>query len=341
MKPAGRDAEWDAFLMPFSPRLWLVLLATILFIAFYLSTFYSIGRWVGNEESGGPELYTFYDSILYIFGAFCQQGHDLTPRSTSCRLVYITAYLTALVLLAAYSAALISSLTVYRSNLPFQDLEGILRDKTYKLGVVNMSEIYYTVSDPTDKDIFHEVYSKLMLPDQDNFPRTVLQGLKRICNIRYAFMSIPESVMPLLNQMNCTIVPLAYNTYPISLAMAFSPRSPYTDFWSYRLRMLRDGGVIYRLRTDSWPYLGQDMTKSTTVGVDLKAVAPLLALLSASTVMSVVILFLERGRFSVSDRRSRGRTRRERNASRQQMVIMHAAPEKPSIVPLRPGGRKD
>lgn len=73
-------------------------------------------------------------------------GHDLTPRSTSCRLVYITAYLTALVLLAAYSAALISSLTVYRSNLPFQDLEGILRDKTYKLGVVNMSEIYYTVS---------------------------------------------------------------------------------------------------------------------------------------------------------------------------------------------------
>jgi hypothetical protein len=73
-------------------------------------------------------------------------GHDITPRSTSCRLVYITAYFTALVLLAAYSAALISSLTVYRSNLPFQDLEGILRDKTYKLGVMDKSEMYYTIS---------------------------------------------------------------------------------------------------------------------------------------------------------------------------------------------------
>ena len=73
-------------------------------------------------------------------------GHDITPRSTSCRLVYITAYFTALVLLAAYSAALISSLTVYRSNLPFRDLEGILRDRTYKLGVIDKSEIYYTVS---------------------------------------------------------------------------------------------------------------------------------------------------------------------------------------------------
>jgi hypothetical protein len=60
--------------------------------------------------------------------------------------VYITAYFTALVLLAAYSAALISSLTVYRSNLPFQDLEGILRDKTYKLGVMDKSEMYYTIS---------------------------------------------------------------------------------------------------------------------------------------------------------------------------------------------------
>lgn len=73
-------------------------------------------------------------------------GHDITPRSTSCRLVYITAYLTAIVLLAAYSAALISSLTIYRSNLPFQNLEGILKDNTYKMGVVNMSEIFHMFS---------------------------------------------------------------------------------------------------------------------------------------------------------------------------------------------------
>jgi hypothetical protein len=73
-EPAGRNADWNAYLLPFSPRLWLVLLATILFISLYLATFYSVGRRVGNEEAGGPELYTFYDSILYIFGAFCQQG---------------------------------------------------------------------------------------------------------------------------------------------------------------------------------------------------------------------------------------------------------------------------
>jgi len=103
------------------------------------------GHFVGTATSFSPGLRDkFGQSDPMSTSRFA--GHDITPRSTSCRLVYITTYFTALVLLAAYSAALISSLTVYRSNLPFQDLEGILRDRTYKLGVVDKSEMYYTVS---------------------------------------------------------------------------------------------------------------------------------------------------------------------------------------------------
>jgi hypothetical protein len=73
-----------------------------------------------------------------------------------------------------------------------------------------------------------------MTADQDNFPATTVGGLQRVCNIHYAFIAIPESVMPLLKDVNCSVVPLPYKTYPISLAMAFSPSSPYTDFWNYR-----------------------------------------------------------------------------------------------------------
>jgi hypothetical protein len=90
------------------------------------------------------------------------------------------------------------------------------------------------VQDPQEDDIFHELYRVLMSPDPENFPQTVLQGLQRVCSMKYAFMSIPESAMPLLGQMNCTFVPLPYKTYPISLAIAFSPSTPYRDFWNYR-----------------------------------------------------------------------------------------------------------
>jgi hypothetical protein len=40
-----------------------------------------------------------------------------------------------MVLLAAYSAFLISSLAVQHRNLPFRDLQGLLRDGSYRLGV--------------------------------------------------------------------------------------------------------------------------------------------------------------------------------------------------------------
>jgi hypothetical protein len=94
--------------------------------------------------------------------------------------------------------------------------------------------LFCFVQDPKDDSIFRELYLKLMTADQDNFPVTTLGGLQRVCNIKYAFIAIPESVTPLLKDVNCSVVPLPYKTYPISLAMAFSPSSPYTDFWNYR-----------------------------------------------------------------------------------------------------------
>jgi len=98
----------------------------------------------------------------------------------------------------------------------------------------------------------------------------------------------------------------------------------------FRLRMLRDGGVIHRLRLNNWPYLGQDAVKSTTVGVDLRAVAPLLVLLSSSVVVSIVVLMLERGKFTFCSSHTLNGTRRERNISRQRSVRLAAAWPKPT-----------
>jgi hypothetical protein len=47
----------------------------------------------------------------------------------------LTTYVTSMVLMAAYSAFLISSLAVERQHLPFRDLQGLLKDGSYRLGV--------------------------------------------------------------------------------------------------------------------------------------------------------------------------------------------------------------
>jgi hypothetical protein len=90
--------------------------------------------------------------------------------------------------------------------------------------------------------------------------------------------------------------------------------------------MLRDGGVLYRLHVKNWPYLEHYETKSSIVGVDLRAVAPLLVLMLSSVVVSVVVLLIEKGNFTLCRRRLRSRTRWERIASRQRSVFHSATP---------------
>ena len=84
--------------------------------------------------------------------------------------------------------------------------------------------------------------------------------------------------------------------------------------------------MIHRLRLKNWPYLGQDVVKNAIVGVDLKAVAPLLVLLSSSVMVSVGVLLLERGKFSFCSRRTLRRTRWQRNISRQLSALQAGAP---------------
>lgn len=71
-------------------------------------------------------------------------GQDTTPRSWACRVVFLTSYLTATIVLVAYSATFISLLAVSRTVLPFTDFRGVLTDGTYKLGVFpNSAQMYY------------------------------------------------------------------------------------------------------------------------------------------------------------------------------------------------------
>jgi hypothetical protein len=104
--------------------------------------------------------------------------------------------------------------------------------------------------------------------------------------------------------------------------------------------MLRDGGVIHRLRTINWPFPEQYETKSSIIGVDLSSVAPLLLLLLSSVVVSIAVLLAEKGNFALWRTRLSGRTRWERIASRQRSVLRAAKPSKfpQAIGKTRPTG---
>ena len=73
--------------------------------------------------------------ITVLFSA----GQSRTPLTVQGRFVYILSYTLGLVLLCAYSAAIISFLTVQKTNLPVNNLEQVHQDKTYRVRAVRGS----------------------------------------------------------------------------------------------------------------------------------------------------------------------------------------------------------
>ena len=63
-------------------------------------------------------------------------GHGETPRTLSCRLIYWVSYVIAVVIFAAYSGALISSLALQHIDPPFTTLSGLLRHGGYRVGTL-------------------------------------------------------------------------------------------------------------------------------------------------------------------------------------------------------------
>lgn len=66
-------------------------------------------------------------------------------RSNAQRMIHLTAHLTAVIILASYSAALISFLTVESVDMPFTTLQGLIDDNTYKIGVLTGSADYVLI----------------------------------------------------------------------------------------------------------------------------------------------------------------------------------------------------
>jgi hypothetical protein len=66
-------------------------------------------------------------------------GTDVTPKSISSRMVYCLSFLSATVVLAAYSGIIISFITNQEDTIQVDDLDGLLHSGIYKFGVLQDS----------------------------------------------------------------------------------------------------------------------------------------------------------------------------------------------------------
>ncbi|XP_028047966.1 glutamate receptor ionotropic, delta-1 isoform X2 [Monomorium pharaonis] len=290
-RPATSDLKWNAYTAPFSADIWgAIVLFIILFsgsIVFIQRLFAFLSPYLPDDEHS-----RFTEILFFIVGAFCSQGMKQSTLDP-IRMVQLIIHLAAVVILAAYSAALISYLAVKTFVMPFTTMDGLLKDGTYRFGVVGDSSdftFFQNTSDKTLRVLFDEVLMK-----ETGLPSNYLDGLERVCKEdKYAFMTLDNMAALLQQKVDCKLEKLDAISQT-TIAMALQPNSPYRGIINANILQLRDNGILQRLLETQWSVqLSRENAKSSWKSVEIGDIVPLLLFIVAILFISFFICAIER-----------------------------------------------
>ncbi|XP_018406436.1 PREDICTED: uncharacterized protein LOC108782629 [Cyphomyrmex costatus] len=228
--------KWIGYFQTFSSRTWvtiIMLIAAAPILLFFMKTY-------RDQSRSAADLIS--ENFICIWGIFCQQALTDFPKSSSLRIAYFTIILTAVLIMAHYSAALICFMTACTYILPFQTLDEFADDGTYKL---------------------------IMLRDTADY------DIVTVCNERnVAFMVMSVQKKSVEKKIPCKLSSITSERIN-NLAMVLSKDNPYTGVINYYLQKFLDNGMIMRLRQTYSSQLGEDKIKP----VHLFNIIPILAIL--------------------------------------------------------------
>lgn len=286
-RPSFTAVKWKAYTAPFQSGIWyslgiliIVSSASISFVKVVTET--KILKQVRNRM-------TFSETTFLVFGAFCNQGMDPSDLDT-VMIIQLVIHVTAVVILAAYSAALISFLAVKVFIMPFTTMEGLLKDGTYRFGVISNSADFSFFQNTSDK-ILQVMFDEIL--DRDDLPPNYFEGLKKVCEEEnYAFMAMDNMVAVLQPRVNCILEPLDV-MMQTTIGMAVRKWSPYKGIINSNLLMMRDSGILQRLFSIEWA-VQPTKNKDGWTSVEIIDILPLILLIGGGIFLAGILLSVEK-----------------------------------------------
>ncbi|KAL2713243.1 hypothetical protein V1478_016941 [Vespula squamosa] len=281
-KPEIREIKWSSYFLTFANSVWiatfgLLITASILLISLKIKN--------GNVRK---VRHLLSDNFLDIWGIFCQQGiEDFSGRS-SIRIAYFVIFLLVTILWAAYSAALISFLTIVMQIIPFDSLESFLQDGTYQLAVFRGTSYYDKFAN--SNNLIAKKLMKLML-EEEKLPQTALEGFTRICKnpklAIYTFNEMEKSI----DKIPCDVVCVETGRRN-SVGIILSKHNPFTEVINFQLRKFVNNGMMDRLKDMAFTKKTDDMVKHQSVR--LTDVMSLILFMLLGVLLSICILIIEK-----------------------------------------------
>ncbi|XP_076042192.1 glutamate receptor ionotropic, kainate glr-3-like [Oratosquilla oratoria] len=283
-RPGMSDSMWTAYILVFSDGVWVSLLVSLALSLVVL---------VASVNYSPFESKTRVSEIAMIpIYAVSQQGwfSDVTARS--CRIAYITLYLTTTLSYAAYTSTLTSALATQKMTLPFVDMAGALRIGSYGIGFPKGFSVETAFRYATG-GLYKDVWDKLIMSDPENLVPNDDAGIDRVLTKKYAFLA--QDVYSRLDNIvprPCDYVVLPKDYFTLSTAMGVTTGSPYKRIFNAYLLKMKDSGMMDKFRRNHVSqYSDCEQTGAQPLGI--QNVFSGFMLVPFGVAMATVFLFIE------------------------------------------------
>ncbi|PSN44038.1 Ionotropic receptor 148 [Blattella germanica] len=284
-EPSEFVVTWREFLDPFTWQLWSAQVACMLLIG---ACFLAVSSFYGPKEGDASRRVS--DAVFHVFSIFTLKGQSDAPASLSARTILWFSHFAATILLAGYSACLISHLTTKKVKMPFSSLREFL-ESNIELGAIPFSALNDFFKNSSSPDM-REVDARFISGHEASAPRSDSEGLRRVCQrSSYAYLTYLEVVSHAARGCDVGVVPGVF--FPASLGFIANKRSPYRKIFNMKIHDLRISGVLQRLHQVFFP-LRASSTDLPLPVVDFSDVKSIFAVLFAAVLASNAILLCER-----------------------------------------------
>ncbi|XP_031787255.1 uncharacterized protein LOC116417597 [Nasonia vitripennis] len=171
-----------------------------------------------------------YENYFNVWGIFCAKSTAF-PSHESARILYYSLCLLSFMLYAIYSALLVSYLTIFKQDMPFNSMEEFTDAKTHKIITIKNTSFMdlFKISHDTS---MRELNSFLM--EDKDLPTTLPAALNQICEANNLVLYIDEIVLR-SNKINmaCELIALTRGKLS-SMALGLPKNSPYVGLINYQ-----------------------------------------------------------------------------------------------------------
>ena len=218
------------------------------------------------------------------------QGSWLEPKSIPTRIIFLLSFLYGITIYTAYSAKLVSFLSVPKVALPFTSLEDLLTSREFSVGMVKGTAVHGSFVNALPGSPRNRVAKQLM--SKEDLVESNQEGWARLRrDPKYTFVSNSNN---LPNNDGCDFLEMPFDLDVNTMAIAWNPRMPHRHILNYALVKMIESGQVNRIlkkwltkkKPDCW-----DDERFKSMGMEHTVSA--FALVFAASSISLILLLFE------------------------------------------------